>query len=100
MADDADDVIVIDGPAPPRPRSRSRQSGTGMSAPLPVRLLGGIWLDLMLARFAPHDEAHAGPCGVAERHRRARVRVHRHRAECAVRFRGPLSRSPRPSFSE
>ena len=36
----------------------------------------GIGLDLVVAFLAPHDEAHTGPCGVAERHRGAVITFH------------------------
>ena len=41
---------------------------------LPLRLLGWVGLDLMVAYLAPHDEVYASPRGVAERHRRTRRR--------------------------
>ena len=76
--------------ATPGPRSRRRTAA----------LFRGIGLDLMLAFLAPEDEANAGRCSVAERHRRAGVRAHRQSAECAGRCCDRLNRSPRPSFCE
>ena len=62
--------------------------------------LGGVGVDLVPACLAPYDQPHARGGGVPERHRRARVGVHRHPAGYAVRCRGPLNRSLRPSFCE
>jgi hypothetical protein len=41
-----------------------------------LRHLGGVGLDLMAARLAPHDQPHAGRSRVAERHRRPGSRFH------------------------
>ena len=39
---------------------------TGAGA-IPSSHLGGVWLDLMLARLAPHDKPHTGRGGLAGR---------------------------------
>jgi hypothetical protein len=52
------------------------------------------------AGLAPHNEPHARRCCVSQRHRRARVGIHREPTECASRCRGALNKSPRPSFCE
>ena len=58
----------------------------------------GVGLDLMTAVLSPHDEAHTCRGGVAERHRRTGVALHRRGRRLAVDWRGPLNSSLLPSF--
>jgi hypothetical protein len=54
--------------------SRSRQSSTGVFGAVPGSYLCRVWLDLMLAGLAPHDQANLGRSGIPQRHRRFAVR--------------------------
>jgi hypothetical protein len=53
--------------------------------PFTLRHFGGIGLNLMATRLAPHDEANIGSGDIPERHRRAGLRLHRLRRRKAAR---------------
>jgi hypothetical protein len=62
---------------PHRPHtSLAAQSGTVVSAPYRSAISPGSGLDLMLAIPTPDDQPDAGGGSVAERHRRAAVRLY------------------------
>jgi len=50
--------------------------GNGGLGPVLLGQLGGIGLDLVTARLAPHDQPHASRGGIAERHRWPGLRSH------------------------